>query len=322
MPFAPHVTVIVPVYNRALLIEATLDSILAQTYRPAPEVLVVDDGSTDDTPRVLERYGDRIRVLAQPNQGASAARNLALRHASGEFIAFCDSDDLWTLNKLAVQMPLFEQHPGAGLVYGDFLCFEDATDGRREWRLSQGSVSGFIFGRLLERNFIVPSTAVVSRTAVEQVGAFDPECCNAEDYDYFLRVTARQEAVFTGHVVCRYRQHPRSASRQKERYWQGFIRSLEKAGGLLRDLQSGGGFRDPIDGHPVPSYQVKDWEGLVRRRLATFHLRLASWLLRQGDRERATTEALRALRLHPLHSSSWTVLWKVIRHRLGLRGTP
>jgi len=319
MAFAPTVSIVVPVYNRADLIGETLHALLAQTYRPEPEIVVADDGSTDATPEVLGQFGDRIRVARQDNQGASAARNLALHHATGDYIAFCDSDDLWTPDKLKRQIPLFEAHPRAGFVYGDFRCFDtDADTGRREWTIEKPTPSGFILRALLERNFIVPSTVVVSREALDAAGPFDPACCNAEDYDLFLRLSLRTEAVYDTGLACYYRQHPVSASRVKRQYWEGFLESLYKIRGEIQSLHRAGTLRNPVDGAPIGTGTVRQWDALLRRRIASFHVRLARYWSRKGLGAEAWREASDAFRLAPADPQAWTVLWRAFRQRLGL----
>src|SRR5437763_447547 len=108
------VSVIIPAYNFARYVPEAIDSVLAQTYAPF-EVIVVDDGSTDDTPKVLAAYGNRIRAIRQVNQGVAAARNTGLAAAGGEYVAFIDSDDTWEPRKLQLQMDRFDADPDLGL---------------------------------------------------------------------------------------------------------------------------------------------------------------------------------------------------------------
>src|SRR3954470_1810603 len=110
------VSVIIPTYNYARYLPQAIDSALGQTHAPL-EVIVVDDGSTDDTPRVLEAYASRIRVIRQANQGAGAARNAGIAAARGEYVAFLDSDDLWRRDKLELQLARFREEPDLGLVH-------------------------------------------------------------------------------------------------------------------------------------------------------------------------------------------------------------
>src|SRR5437773_3781756 len=110
------VSVVIPTYNYARYLPEAIDSALAQTHAPL-EVIVVDDGSTDDTPRVLAVYGDRIRVIRQANRGPGAARNTGIAAARGEYVGFLDADDVWLPRKLELQMARFEADQGLGLVH-------------------------------------------------------------------------------------------------------------------------------------------------------------------------------------------------------------
>ncbi len=123
----PIISVVIPTYNRAAFICRAVDSALGQTYAPL-EVVVVDDGSKDDTREVLRKYGDRIRYVAKENGGVSSARNVGVREATGEYIAFLDSDDTWVPEKLAVQMDIFRAHPDYGMVLSE--CAQVTAEGK------------------------------------------------------------------------------------------------------------------------------------------------------------------------------------------------
>src|SRR5438034_9298591 len=130
------VSVIIPTYNYARYLAAAIESALAQTYAPL-EIIVVDDGSTDDTLRILGAYGNRLRVLRQANQGAGAARNAGIAAARGEYVAFLDSDDLWHPRKLELQLARFASDPDLGLVH----CGVEVLD-------EQGRTTGFLLDGL------------------------------------------------------------------------------------------------------------------------------------------------------------------------------
>src|SRR5439155_12157099 len=119
------VSVVIPSYNRAYIVGQAIESALQQTHRPV-EVLVADDGSTDDTRRVVEGYGPPVRYFYQPNAGVSAARNLGLRHARGEFIALLDSDDWWLPWKVEAQVRLLRAFPDVGMVWTDMAAVDEA----------------------------------------------------------------------------------------------------------------------------------------------------------------------------------------------------
>jgi len=164
----PTVSVVIPAYNAERYIGETLESVLAQTYRDF-EVVVVDDGSTDGTREIVRGYGEPVRLVEQPNSGPAAARNRGVREARGEFIAFIDADDLWLPEKLALQVPLFDDEE-VGLV----SCRVQLVDGsgRPHPTYEREKVSGWAFEKLLEGNFIGTSTVVARREALEGAGLF------------------------------------------------------------------------------------------------------------------------------------------------------
>jgi glycosyltransferase involved in cell wall biosynthesis len=179
------VSVIIPTFNRAEVVEEAVDSVLAQTCSEY-ELVVVDDGSTDDTIGRLARYGDRISVLRQENLGASAARNAGIRRARGQYIAFLDSDDLWLQDKLETQMELVDKDPQVKVCYTDEIWI------RRGVRVNPGKKhrkhSGWILEQMLPLCIVSPSSVIIDREVFERVGLFDESLPACEDYDLWLRI--------------------------------------------------------------------------------------------------------------------------------------
>lgn len=184
----PSISVIIPTYNRAQLVVRAVDSVLAQTCEDF-ELIVIDDGSTDDTAAVLEPYRDRLCLIAQNHAGVSAARNHGLSLAKGELIAFLDSDDYWLSEKLAVQSRFFSKNPKA------LICQTEETWFRHGRRVNPGikhrKPSGEAFYRSLALCLISPSAVMMRRELFEIVGIFDESLPACEDYELWLRVTAR-----------------------------------------------------------------------------------------------------------------------------------
>ncbi len=182
------ISVIIPAYNRADLIGATLESLLRQTL-PAHEILVVDDGSTDGTAEVAESYGGAIRVIRQENAGPAAARNRGFRESSGEFIHFFDSDDLALPNKHEVQLAAL-QSSGADIAYGPWVKGAiTAKDFTPENQVLQqnGLPKGDLVEALLSHWSVVPHACLFRRDIVEKVGGFPESLFVAEDQLMFLR---------------------------------------------------------------------------------------------------------------------------------------
>ena len=174
------ISCIVPVFNGERYVREALDSILAQTHRPL-EIIVADDGSTDDTAAIVSSYGDRVRYLFQPNAGTAAACNLGLRAAQGDFIAFLAADDLWHVEKLAGQMNCFKRRPELDLCVTHVQNFwipelQEEAERFRNHRISQ-PLPGY-----------VPQTLLARRALFETVGHFNIALRHADSTDWFLRV--------------------------------------------------------------------------------------------------------------------------------------
>jgi glycosyltransferase involved in cell wall biosynthesis len=178
--------VVVPTFNRAEQVGQAIDSILAQTY-PHRELIVVDDGSQDDTPRLLAAYGERIRAFRQENRGVSAARNLGLRAARGALIALLDSDDYWLPGKLAAQVEYLQRHPELMLCQTEEIWIRN---GRRvNPKNRHRKYAGMIFEKTLPLCLISPSAVLLRRSLLDEVGLFDEGLPACEDYDLWLRIT-------------------------------------------------------------------------------------------------------------------------------------
>jgi len=190
----PLVSVIIPTYNRAWTLEAAVDSVLAQEY-PNVEILVVDDGSTDETPALLDRYGDTIRVLTIENGGVSRARNHGIAASTGEFIAFLDSDDSWLPGKLTEQVGFFEKNPEA------LICQTEEIWIRNGKRVNpckhHKKPSGDIFEASLHLCLVSPSAVMMRRSLFDTVGLFDESLPACEDYDLWLRIACRYPVYTT-----------------------------------------------------------------------------------------------------------------------------
>lgn len=175
------VSVIIPTYNRADIIKASIDSVLAQTYDNF-ELIVVDDASTDGTEETVRSIGDdRIKFIKHNrNRGASAARNTGIKNARGQYIAFLDSDDLWLAEKLEMQTHTFkEASPETGIVYCNVLT------------VKRNKMNGNIFDKILVHNFVgTASVVVVKKTCLEKAGLFDEDLPSCNDWDmWILRCT-------------------------------------------------------------------------------------------------------------------------------------
>ena len=223
------VSVIIPTYNYGRFIGEAVDSALAQTRAPL-EVIVVDDGSTDDTAEVLAAYSDRVRVLRQKNSGVAMARNAGIAAARGEYLAFLDSDDAWYPRKLERQMPRFDAEPSLGLVH----CGAETIDsGGRTLKTSVDGLEGRVAEAMLrlDREVIMPqgSSIVVPKRVAEEVGGFDARLPPSEDWDFCYRVAARYAVGYVPEVLVRYRLHGSGIHMNIARMERAMLIALEKA---------------------------------------------------------------------------------------------
>ncbi|MFA6320560.1 MAG: glycosyltransferase [Candidatus Omnitrophota bacterium] len=227
------VSVVIPTYNSSQFIAEAIDSVLCQTY-PEIEVVVVDDGSSDDTISVLDAYAknnqNKIRYFSQKNSGPAAARNKGIGEAKGEFIAFLDSDDMWFPEKIAKQMKKFTEDPELGLVHTSRVKLN--PDGSVEPSKTQKNHEGWVFENLLMRNFICTSSVLVKKESLLSAGLFDESSNISEDYDLWLRLSQKYRCGYVGEALVEYRLIPKSHSRldlniSRDRELAAFFKSLK-----------------------------------------------------------------------------------------------
>lgn len=224
----PTVSVIIPTYNCAKYIAQAIESVLAQTYSDY-EIIVVDDGSTDDTAAVLRPYRDRINYIWQENKKLPAARNAGIAASSGAYLAFLDSDDQFLPDKLTVQTRCLDERPDVGLVASGYQYVDEAGHLLAEDKPWLGrpaiTLESILFGGL------APVHAVLLRRDwFEQVGGFDEQFAYCEDMDLWYRLALSGcPMVWEPAVVCHYRLHAYNMSRSPETHFLYLRRALDKA---------------------------------------------------------------------------------------------
>jgi glycosyltransferase involved in cell wall biosynthesis len=204
------VSVVIPTYNLARFLPEAVASVRAQSW-PDAEIIVVDDGSTDETPELLERLAreGELRWFRQENAGASAARNRGIQEASKAWVAFLDADDFWNAGKLAAQFNALEGKPSAAFSYTDErLRFEDGTEADRA---SRADADAPLLPQMLVGNIFSTPTALVRRDCFDAVGLFDTRLRTGEDWDMWMRLASHFESV----RVARPLTTVRAASRVK-----------------------------------------------------------------------------------------------------------
>lgn len=272
----PSVSVVIPCFNHARFVAEAIASALGQT-RPAAEVIVVDDGSTDETGAALAPHAGRVRVVRQDNRGVSAARNAGAARATGDLLAFLDADDAWLPEKLAAQAEMFAASPALGLVH---CGVEEIDAAGRPLRTRVDGLHGHVAEEmLLFRRAVVlggGSGAVVPRALFEQVGGFDETLGTSADWDLHHRIARRAAVGFVPRVLLRYRVHggnmhadvARTAREMQAAYAKAFAEDER-----LRPLR--------------------------RRAYAALHTMLAGSFQAQGHTLPAVRHGLRALALDP-----------------------
>ncbi len=206
------ISVIIPVYNRPVLIKRAIQSVLNQATPPR-ETIVIDDGSDDETPQVLQSYADKIHIIRQVNRGVSAARNLGIRQASAEWIALLDSDDEWTPRHLSLARTYYNNNPGYRIFQSEEIWIRN---GRRvNPRRKHHKRSGRIFIPSLALCLVSPSAVFIKKTLLDEVGLFDESFPVCEDYDLWLRIAKTNDIGLDEHpTVIKYGGHADQLSRR------------------------------------------------------------------------------------------------------------
>ena len=303
----PLVSVVIPAYNATAFLGETLDSVLAQSYTNL-EIIVVDDGSTDTTPQLLDSYGDRIRVLRQANAGQAAARNYGAREAHGELLAFLDSDDLWDPDKIARQVALLARFPTALAVY----CDHRTIDAQGQPIASSAALvyprpSGDILRALLLGPCIItPGLVLLRRRAFDTTSGFDetPLMRGHEDYALWLRLATQGSFVYSPDTLVSYRRHNQQATKQNN-YEMHMARAKLHGVMAIRDA--------------MRASRDNDLKRLFAWVLSESHV-VAAWAVRQiGDHAEARSIAAATLALRPTSGRAWYALGAALKPRWGTK---
>ena len=209
----PNVSVIIPTYNQAMFLADAIESAIAQTYQNH-EIIVVNDGSTDNTEVVAQRYNDKIRYLYQKNQGLAGARNTGIMAARGEYIALLDSDDIWDPSFLTTMIDLVHTTPGAAVYYCGIRYMNEAKQNLPQ----SGGLDKYsekdIYHQILRSNFLIPSTIVINRKVVIAENLFDVSFRRLQDWELWIRLlkSGYQFVGLKDQYLVRYRVHDSNLS--------------------------------------------------------------------------------------------------------------
>ncbi len=276
----PRVSVIIPAYNAAWCIRRAVDSVLAQSY-PGYELIVVDDGSTDDTAALLAGYADAVRIVSKPNGGLSSARNAGIAAARGEFVAFLDADDWWMPEKLARQMALMDARPD--LLFCSTASAVQTPAGERlaDWRCGRGMNS--TLEAIFAANAHVAgsgSAVLAKRDAFTQAGNFDESLRSLEDIDMWMRLAALGGFECIDETLVCIEKSASSMSGNLRVMRSAAIRVMRKNRRLLPSNLRGGFWRRAYAG------MLTDY---------------AKWAYRKGESVLALGDLLRALAMAPIY---------------------
>lgn len=225
MSINPSISVILPVYNGGKFIAEAINSVFDQKYKPL-EIIVVDDGSTDNTKDVLTQYGDKITYIYQENKGSASARNTALSAAGNEFISFIDADDIWNPVKLKTQLALFEKFKSLEIAMGITADFDS------------------VFNKELLHNSVkrfrpVLGSALFKKTVFEKIGTFDEEMLLGQDVDWFMRARENYISIATHNdVVLYYRKHKNNVTNNIQKYNYYIFKAIKKAKDRRKNSES------------------------------------------------------------------------------------
>lgn len=289
----PLISIITPTFNRERTITLAVESVLAQSYQHW-ELLIIDDGSVDGTREKLSSYLEdgRIQYRFQDNQGQSVARNLGLQYAQGALICFLDSDDLWVPEKLERQVALMQAHPEVDVLHSDEILIDE--QGHELSRKNMRRYSGRIARQMLVDNSVSINTVMARRECFDAMGGFSGRYGVADDYDIWLRFSARYTFLYVPEYWGYYRVMPDQISSDKERRFaanENIVRDfIEEHGSALQPRE-------------------------IRWGLARFYCRKARYFAMTGRSATAWRAIGRAFRFSPLDVVVWRALYRVIFSR-------
>jgi len=281
----PKVSVVIPTYNRASMVAEAIESVLSQSYKDL-EVIVVDDGSTDNTEDVLRPYFSQITYIKQENRGNAAARNKGLKEAKGVLIAFNDSDDLWVHDKLEKQVGFMDEHPDIDMVCGNGIIFGNTLDaGRLVISQSRGEFlekKGVTIKDIFMKSTIRTPTVVIRKKVIDALDGFDGNLRVCVDGDFSLRLLGSgYKAAFINDVFFKLRKHDDNLSADRE---QRLLHSIK----IIKKLLS-----------EKPELEVIIGRENINKRLAYRYYRLAKTYRKKGKTKEAVESISNAVAIMP-----------------------
>jgi glycosyltransferase involved in cell wall biosynthesis len=277
------VSVIIPAYNKSEYTCRAVDSVLNQTYSPV-ELIVVDDGSTDDTRERMAAYADRLVYIRKPNGGACSARNAGIRIAKGEFIGLLDCDDMYLPQKIELSVKHLQDHPELGFVHTKAFLIDREDKTVRVYERPENRTQGWIAPRLILGNFICNSTVVIRKSCLDAVGLYDESIFTPADWDMWLRLSERYQTDYIDVPLTKYRITDNYIFNKLELAEREEAVMIEKFFERNRSL-----------------------DRLKGKVLSNWHLRYAQCYVVKEDGARVKNELKQALALNPYNAKAWAV---------------
>lgn len=217
----PTITAVITSYNSSATLSEAIESVISQTYQPT-EILVVDDGSTDNSAEVAASYGERVKVISQSNSGPSSARNTGIAQSKGEWIAFLDGDDVWNNEKLQRQIQIASEHPELDLI---------ATSWSRSLPYSpykSGKITRVNYSSLLLLNRFQTSTVLVKKSSIERIGGFETKLDTVEDWACWLKLSRSHQICILEETLVMYRDNASGVSKNLLEFYNKTLLLLEQ----------------------------------------------------------------------------------------------
>ena len=273
----PKVSVIIPTYNREDFICETIQSVLNQTYKDF-EIIVVDDGSTDNTKKRLEPFLSKIKLIDQKNHERAISRNKGIKNSIGEYIAFLDSDDLWAKDKLEKQVEVLENKKDTILVYSQCLRVNEKSKIIKTAKRQTQGFSEHVYEKLLFRNFIASPTPLIRRDYFDKTHGFETKYIPYEDWEFWIRFSLLGDFYFLKSPLAYYRIHPQQSIKLTN------AKKIEEVTtSLLED-----------------SFKLKEIKPeIIKKSLGLANLRFCYWYLLANEKEKAKEKIKKAIELYP-----------------------
>ena len=297
MSQSPKISVIIPTYNHGRFVGKAINSVLNQTYKDF-EIIVVDDGSTDNTRGLINAYGNQIKYIYQANQGLASARNTGIQASRAKYVAFLDADDWFAKENLEIKVSYMQNHPEATWVYSDWQYLDDKGNylekGSTIFKYAQKRLTGHIFEELVyNRNFISPCTVAVKKTTLEDVGYFDPAVICQEDLDLWLRISLKYPAHYIDKVLVYVTALPGSLSRDFSKWVSGNAVIVDKLKHLIPD-------------------DLKNRGRILDKMIADKHTFLGRDFFQKGQFDKAINEFWQSIRYLPFQKRVYWLMCSAI----------